>query len=231
MILQGKLRYFRVPVIIISGLNSVISVGLQPYIPQSTISVTTCLLSLVCGIIGSIELYLAIQVQMDNEIQVSKEYYTMSTRIFAMLSLNYENRKIDGMDFFEEIFSQYTSLINKSNFINKRIMDRLLPIEDLIVVKAKRDNRDKIILHSLKKPDKNRRISTASLSHQVEKYYEIDYQNTDEYNYYDNANSNPNINNGNDDNNNQSFRRPFAESSSEDTPRTINDVESQQTQA
>lgn len=197
LILHGKLRYFRVPVIIISGINSVISVGLQPYISQSTISVATCLLSLTCGIIGSIELYLAIQTQMDNELQVSKEYYIMSTRIFAMLSLNHENRKIDGMDFFEEIFALYTSLIQKSIFINKKIMDRLLPIEDIIIVKAKRDNHDVLVLNSLNNPHKKHRNTRSSSSQPIEKYYEIDYQNTEEDHYYDNANDNQSFNDTN----------------------------------
>ena len=56
--LQDKLKYYKIPVIIISGINSVIAVGLNNYLPQDAISITNCLLALTCGIIGSIELYL-----------------------------------------------------------------------------------------------------------------------------------------------------------------------------
>ena len=69
------LRYFRLPVIIISGINSIVSVGFQPYIDQGTISMLTCLLALLCSIIGSIELYLTIQKSMENELTSSKDYY------------------------------------------------------------------------------------------------------------------------------------------------------------
>ena len=63
--LKYILQYFRLPVIIISGINSIVSVGLQPYATQEAISMTTCVLALVCSIIGSIELYLAIQKSME----------------------------------------------------------------------------------------------------------------------------------------------------------------------
>jgi hypothetical protein len=196
MILQGKLRYFRVPVIIISGVNSVVSVGLQPYIPQGTISLVTCLLSLVCGIIGSVELYLAIQTTMDSELLVSREYYILSARIFTVLALDVDNRKIDGMDFFEEVFAIYTSLMNKSIFISKKIADRLLPIEDMVIVKAKRDKRDKEILNSLSNK-KGRRIS-------VEKYYQIDYNDDNDDDDNENRQKNNNSISSSDENNNES---------------------------
>ena len=47
--LKHILRYFRLPIILISGISSVCAVGLQPYIEQQTISVITCMLSLTCG--------------------------------------------------------------------------------------------------------------------------------------------------------------------------------------
>lgn len=130
--LKGKLQHFRLPVIIIAGLNSVISVGFQPYIDQGIISGITCFLSLICGIIGSIELYLAIQIQMENELLVSKEFYILSTSIFKMLSLNVEHRKMDGIDFLEDSYNTYTELISKSNIIANKLKDKLNPIDHML---------------------------------------------------------------------------------------------------
>ena len=48
---NNLLRYFRVPIIVISGVGSIISVGFQPYISQKIISMLTCLLSLFCSIL------------------------------------------------------------------------------------------------------------------------------------------------------------------------------------
>ena len=75
--LKQTLQYFRLPVIIISGINSIVSIGFQPYLAQSVISMITCLLALICSIIGSIELYLAIQKSMEIELVVSKDYYLL----------------------------------------------------------------------------------------------------------------------------------------------------------
>ena len=37
--MKEKLKYFKIPTIILSAFNSVFSVGLQPYIEQKTISI------------------------------------------------------------------------------------------------------------------------------------------------------------------------------------------------
>ena len=90
--LNQTLQYFRLPVIIISGINSIVSIGLQSYIAQSVISMTTCLLALICSIIGSIELYLAIQKSMESELSVSKDYYILGIEIYKTLTLSSINR-------------------------------------------------------------------------------------------------------------------------------------------
>ena len=123
--LKGTLRYFRVPVILISSIASVSSVGLQPYIDQQLISVITCLLSLTCGIIGSIELFLAIQSRMENELMASKDYYILSIEIFKVLTLDRENRSTDGKAFLETSYGTYVKLIENSNIIDKKIADML----------------------------------------------------------------------------------------------------------
>jgi len=127
--LKGILRYFRVPVILISSIASVSSVGLQPYIDQQMISVITCLLSLTCGIIGSIELFLAIQSRMENELMASKDYYILSIEIFKVLTLDRENRSMDGKAFLETSYGTYVKLIENSNIIDKKIVDRLAFID------------------------------------------------------------------------------------------------------
>lgn len=58
-LLKSRLVWYRIPLIILNGFNSIISIGLQPYADQGVISITTSLISLTCGIVGSIELFLA----------------------------------------------------------------------------------------------------------------------------------------------------------------------------
>lgn len=65
--LKSTLKYYRLPVIILNGANSIIAVGLQPYATQGAISLTTSLIALTCGIIGSIELFFGIQKRLEND--------------------------------------------------------------------------------------------------------------------------------------------------------------------
>lgn len=126
--LKNILIRFRLPIICLSGVNSVVAVGLQPYLSQNIISATTCVISLVCGIIGSIELYLQIQAQTETELLSQKEYYLLGINIFKTLQLNNENRNVDLRAYLDETFSTYQKLIENSCVIQKKIQDHLSPI-------------------------------------------------------------------------------------------------------
>jgi len=125
--LKHLLLYFRLPVIIISGFNSVISVGLQSYLEQATISAITCLLALFCGIIGSIELFLGIQQQMENELNCSKDFYLLAIDIYKILSLLPTNRNIDGKTYLDEKYQIYIKLVENSALLRWKINDSLTP--------------------------------------------------------------------------------------------------------
>ena len=43
---KGQLKFYRIPIIILSGFNSVLSVGLSKFVNQDLVSVITCLVSL-----------------------------------------------------------------------------------------------------------------------------------------------------------------------------------------
>jgi hypothetical protein len=124
------LQYFRLPVIIMSGINSIISVGLQPYLNQGTISMMTCLLALVCSIIGSIELYLTIQKSAENELLASKDYYILSIDIHKTLSLSKHNRPIPAKEYLDKKYDEYVKLYENSNLLSKKIIDSLNPLPE-----------------------------------------------------------------------------------------------------
>jgi hypothetical protein len=122
------LQYFRLPVIILSGINSIVSVGFQPYLEQKVISMMTCLLALVCSIIGSIELYLAIQKGMENELISQREYYLLGVDIFKTLSLEKSHRPVPAKDYLEKQYGVYCKLIENSNTLAKKLVDKLAPL-------------------------------------------------------------------------------------------------------
>lgn len=126
--LKENLKYYRLPVIVISGFNSVISVGMTPYLEQGIISMITCLLALICSIIGSIELYLAIQKSMESELISQRDYYLLSVDIFKTLSLAKEHRPIPAKEYLDKCYNTYCKLIENSDTLAKKVEDKLCPL-------------------------------------------------------------------------------------------------------
>jgi len=116
---KGYLKYFRIPTIIFSGVNSVFNVGLQPYLSQGIISIMCCSISLICGIIASVELFLGLQNMMEKEIISSKEFYILSYDIFKILSVEREHRMVNGKIYLDNIHTKYCNLIERGNLIDK----------------------------------------------------------------------------------------------------------------
>lgn len=128
--LKSVLQYFKLPIIIISTFNASLSVGLQPYTDQGSISVITCLLALVCSVIGSIELYLGIQKQMEDSLTLSKDYYHLAVSIYKVLILTHENRPSDSRIVLEDFWNQYTKLAETGHLLDKRVIDKLTEIKE-----------------------------------------------------------------------------------------------------
>jgi hypothetical protein len=127
--LKNKLVYFRLPTICLSAINSVFSVGLSAYMKQQDVSVINCLISLVCGIIVSVELYLQIEKAMSIEYDVSKSYYLLGIEIQRFLLTKRENRTIDCQPFLDKSYNQYTKLFENSRLLKKSIHDNLTDLQ------------------------------------------------------------------------------------------------------
>ena len=115
--LHKKISYFKIPIIVLSGMNSVIAVGFQSYVEQGTISAINSLLSLICGIIGSIELYLKINERMDTEYKCGRDFYILYIEIEKTLSLSRNNRSVDGKTYLDDRFNEYIQLISNAQFV------------------------------------------------------------------------------------------------------------------
>ena len=127
--LKSNLKYYRLPVIILNGANSIIAVGLQPYADQGTISLATSLIALTCGIIGSIELYLGIQKRLENDMISQRDYYLLGVDIYKTLSLDKANRPIPSKDYLEKSYNTYTKLIESSSTLARVKGDKLIQID------------------------------------------------------------------------------------------------------
>lgn len=145
--LKGTLVYFRIPLIILGGANSVFAVGLTAYLEQQSVSLINCLLSLICAIITSVELFLGIQAGMEKELTSQREYYLMAVDIQSVLSLDRRHRSVNGKRYLEKILSDYNKLFSDSEVIQSTLSDKLVFIQGAIV-NPKSEKLSEIIVES-----------------------------------------------------------------------------------
>ena len=124
--LINSLKWFRVPVIIISSLNSVFSVGLNSYMEQSIVSTVTCLLSLIVSCISSIELFLSIQRRSDAELLSYREFYSLALKINTTLKLDRNERLGDGNAFLQACIAEYNSCFQSAQVNGLGEKDKLV---------------------------------------------------------------------------------------------------------
>ena len=127
--LQSRLKYFRIPVIIISAFASVFNIGLQPFLEQGYISVLCAMLSLITGLIGSIELFLQVQKKMESDLLYSRDFYLLAIDIYKVISLEPKNRHGDGISYLDDKFNVYRKMVENSNILDKTVVDQLAPID------------------------------------------------------------------------------------------------------
>jgi len=128
---KGHLKYFKLPLIVLSSITSIASVGLTAYMAQKDISLLTCLLSLVSAILASIELYLGIQKNMEQELLASRNFLLLAYSIYKVLNLQVEHRVEKGILFLDDTYNEYIKLVENANLTkSKRIKDALAPIDE-----------------------------------------------------------------------------------------------------
>jgi hypothetical protein len=125
LVLKARLKYYRVPIIVVSACNSVGAVSLQPFLNQTYISLLNMFLSLIVGIIGSIEMFLQINRELESSLVNQKEFYILSCDIYKYLELERGNRITDERTFLQESYTRYIKLIETSYTLKKRIDDKL----------------------------------------------------------------------------------------------------------
>jgi hypothetical protein len=127
--LINQIKYFKVPVIVISTFNSVFAIGLTAYASQDVVSTVNCIMSMVCSIITSIELYLNLQKRIEVELTSYRAYYMLSVKIANTLHLEREHRQVkDGTSFLLEVENEYRQLFNEANVHQQTLDDNLLKI-------------------------------------------------------------------------------------------------------
>lgn len=115
-------KYFRIPIILLSILNSTAAVGLVNVgVEQIIVSGITCLIGMIISMISSVELYLNIEKAMDNEMQQSKDFYTLAIDIFKTLKLKRPDRGENGKEYMQKKFSLYVKYKEVSDLMKRKL--------------------------------------------------------------------------------------------------------------
>lgn len=125
LVLKARLKYYRIPIIVLSACNSVFSVCLTSFLAQTYISLLNMFLSLVVGIIGSVEMFLQINRELESSLVNQKEFYILSCDVYKYLELNRGNRITDERTFLNDTYTRYIKLIETSYTLKKKIDDKL----------------------------------------------------------------------------------------------------------
>ena len=86
-------------------------------------------LSLTVGLIGSVELFLQIQSQMELHLNNSTRYCILTNDINKMITLNIANRSTDRLAFLEDYQNQFNELMKTSIVTDRRINKQLAQID------------------------------------------------------------------------------------------------------
>lgn len=125
--LKDTLKYYKVPIIVMSSISSIVSMS-QQFIDQDVITVMNMSLGLICSIIGSIELFMGISSQMVLELSTSKDYHILGMDIGKCLTLKPCNRNSEGRTYLEHCYGTYVKLLESSCVVRKKLEDRLCVI-------------------------------------------------------------------------------------------------------
>lgn len=116
---------FRLPSLVLSGLNGFFAIGVQKYVSQNTISVTNASISFLCGLITSIEISLNLQKRMEIELDTYKKMYKLTVEIDKDVNCIFEineNVKTKLLETVEKKYIEYQSIISTSNIVTSMVV-------------------------------------------------------------------------------------------------------------
>ena len=125
-----QIKWYRIPVLILSSTASVWSVSGTTFLQQSQVSLINMMMGLFAGLITSIELFVKLDEKMKNAEDLGHKYYSLSIDIYRTLLLDDMNRTQEGKEYLNEAFGQYLKLNENGFLLDKRIKDQLLVLPE-----------------------------------------------------------------------------------------------------
>lgn len=123
-------KKYNIPILCLSAINSLVAVILPQFVEQEFVSIVNALLSAGTGILSSVLLYFKINERISLTHQISVSLRHLSLKIAKELSIKKELRSQSGIDFLNECFNQYLSIMEIALPIDKNLRPYLC-LDDL----------------------------------------------------------------------------------------------------
>ena len=121
-------KYFDLPILVLSSFSASFLMGANTYLEQNLINLIGSGLNLGLTILSSIKMYLNINENMNNELLMSKQFYSLAIDIYRMLTLDPSERPESGMSYLNKKFAHYTKLVENSNLLKSKFKTDQLTI-------------------------------------------------------------------------------------------------------
>lgn len=121
---------FNIPILVISALNSLCAIALNDFIAQRFVSILNAVLSAGTGVLGSIQLYMKLNEKMTNSMRASIHFKKIALKISKELTIARKDRTTEGQTFLADCFSEFNTVLEQGNPIERKIKNHLSFIKD-----------------------------------------------------------------------------------------------------
>ena len=118
---------FNIPILVVSSINALTAIALSQFIEQNMVSILNAILSAGTGVLGSIQLYMKLNEKMGKALASSIHMKRIALKISKELSIDREQRSVEGIAFLNECFTEFTTTIEQGNPLEKS-MENLLTL-------------------------------------------------------------------------------------------------------
>jgi len=126
--LSKQIKYFKIPVIFFSSLNSIFAVSLNAYMSQPSVSLLNCLISFMVSLISSLELYLGLTKRLDKSLLCYRNFYMLSMKI---KQYNFLEKVNEPEKFLQECIEEYETYFKESEVTIYGFKDELISQHDI----------------------------------------------------------------------------------------------------
>jgi hypothetical protein len=123
---------FNIPILIISALNSLCAISLNDFLEQRFVSILNAILSAGTGVLGSVQLYMKLNEKMTNAMRASIHFKKLALKISKELTIARKDRTTEGQTFLADCFSEFNTVLEQGNPIERKIKNHLSYIKDSI---------------------------------------------------------------------------------------------------